>query len=126
MKEELISVAMPTYNDEKYIAEAIESILNQTYKNFELIIIDDCSKDDNWKIISEYAKKDKRIKAYRNEKNRGISYNLNLAIKKAKGEYIARMDGDDTCTSDRFEIEIKELERTGADLIWTDLTYTDM
>jgi len=67
----LISVLMPNYNSEKYLNEAIESILNQTYENFEFIILDDCSTDNSWKIIQEYAKKDKRINIFRNEKNLG-------------------------------------------------------
>jgi glycosyltransferase involved in cell wall biosynthesis len=65
-----ISVIMPVYNTEKYLPESIESILNQSFKDFEFIIIDDCSTDDSYKICEEYSKKDNRVKLYRNKKNK--------------------------------------------------------
>ncbi len=93
---------MPVYNAEKYLRESIESILNQTYKNFEFIIINDGSTDYSLKIINEYYKKDCRIKIISRE-NKGLVYSLNEGISIAKGEYIARMDGDDVCNLDRLE-----------------------
>lgn len=111
MKNPLVSVLMPAYNAEKYIGEAIESILNQTYKNLELIIIDDCSTDDTWKIIQEYQKKDKRIIGVINNKNLKLSLTLNKGIQMAKGEYIARMDADDISTSDRIQNQVEFLEQ---------------
>ncbi|APQ75723.1 glycosyl transferase family 2 [Clostridium botulinum] len=105
----LISVIMPVYNAEKYLRESIESILNQTYKNFEFIIINDGSTDYSLKIINEYYKKDCRIKIISRE-NKGLVYSLNEGISIAKGEYIARMDGDDVCNLDRLEKQIKYMK----------------
>lgn len=104
-----VSVLMPAYNAEKYIAEAIESILSQTFKDFEFIIIDDASTDNTWKLIKQHAKKDKRIRAYRNEKNLNIAGTLNKGIKLAKSEIIARMDADDISLPARLSEQYKYL-----------------
>ena len=101
---DLVSVIMPTYNVEQFVAEAIESILNQSYSNIEFVIVDDCSTDNTYKICEEYAQKDSRIKLLRNEKNSKIEFSLNRALKNCTGKYVARMDGDDI--SDKFRIEI--------------------
>ncbi len=106
----LISVIMPAYNGEKYLAEAIESILDQTYNNFEFIIINDGSTDKSLEIIKEYAKKDKRIKIINNNKNLGISLSLNKGVITGKGKYIAIMNQDDISLTKRFEEQIKFLE----------------
>lgn len=103
-----ISVIMPAYNAEKYIAEAIESILNQTYTNFEFIIINDGSTDLTEEIILSY--KDKRIVYLKNDKNSGIVYTLNRGLNAAKGEYIARMDSDDISLSTRLEEQLSFME----------------
>ncbi|MBA4321165.1 MAG: glycosyl transferase, partial [Flavobacterium sp.] len=100
--EPKISVLMPAYNAEKYIAEAIESILNQTFKDFEFIIVDDCSTDKTWEIIQEYTKKDERIVALKNEKNLGIAGNRNKLIGMAKGKYIVWQDADDISFPERL------------------------
>ncbi|AVQ44402.1 TPA: glycosyltransferase family 2 protein [Clostridium sporogenes] len=105
----LISVIMPVYNAEKYLKESIESILNQTYKNFEFIIINDGSTDDSLRIINEYYKKDFRIKIISRE-NKGLVYSLNEGISIAEGEYIARMDGDDICELQRLEKQIEYMK----------------
>ncbi|WP_278321641.1 glycosyltransferase [Clostridium botulinum] len=102
----LISVIMPVYNGEKYLKESIESIMNQTYKNFEFIIINDGSTDNSLNIINEYAERDSRIKVISRE-NKGISYSLNEGISASKGEYIARMDADDICMPERFDEQLK-------------------
>ena len=91
----LVSVIMPAYNAGKFIDRAVESILDQTFKDFEFIIIDDGSEDDTWNVIQKFAKKDRRIVSLRNEKNLNISNSLNRGLGVAKGEYIARMDADD-------------------------------
>lgn len=101
---ELVSVIMPTYNVEQFVAEAIESILNQSYSNIEFVIVDDCSTDNTYKICEEYAQKDSRIKLLRNEKNSKIEFSLNRALENCTGKYVIRMDGDDI--SDKFRIEI--------------------
>ncbi|SKC48056.1 Chondroitin polymerase [Acholeplasma oculi] len=107
----LISILMPVYNVKEYIGEAIESILNQTYKNFELIIIDDASSDGTTLMIESYAKKDSRIIHLKNQKNEKIVSSLNKGLDRAKGDYICRMDGDDISELDRLEKKIDYMER---------------
>ena len=104
-----ISVIMPCYNSQKYVAEAIQSILNQTFKNFELIIIDDGSRDNTWETIKKFTK-DKRVIAIKNEKNLGLAKTLNKAISRSHGTYIARMDNDDWAYPDRLEKQYTFLE----------------
>lgn len=104
----LISVVLSTYNDENYIVEAVNSILNQTVTDFELIIIDDCSTDKTVQIIKSI--KDDRIKLYENAVNVGLTKNLNKALKLCKGQFIARMDGDDISDITRFEKQLKYFE----------------
>ena len=103
-----VSCVMPVYNGEKYLRETIESILNQTYKDFEFIIIDDGSTDNSVKIIESYN--DSRIKLYKNEKNMGISDSTNKGIELAKGEYIALTDHDDIYYNTRLEKQVKYLD----------------
>lgn len=103
-----ISVIMPVYNAELYIKECMDSILNQTLDNFELIIIDDCSIDNTNQIISSYQ--DRRIKFFRNEINLGLTLNLNKAINISCGKYIVRMDSDDICMPSRFEVQYRFME----------------
>ena len=91
----LVSVIIPCYNAEKYVESAIRSIMNQTYKNLEIIITDDCSTDDTLEILQKLAKEDSRIKLYKNETNLKIVKTLNNMISQANGKYIARMDADD-------------------------------
>ena len=105
-----VSVLMPAYNSEKYLGEAIDSILNQTFTDFEFIIINDGSKDNTAKIVEEYAKKDKRIRFIDNKKNQGIVGVLNEGIDLCRGKYIARMDSDDISLPTRFEKEIEYME----------------
>ncbi len=105
-----VTVLMPAYNAEKYIGTAIESILNQTYTDFEFIIVNDCSTDNTLRIINDYAKKDKRIRVISNKENQKIAKTLNIGLKEAKGEYIARMDADDWSYPDRLEKQVKYME----------------
>lgn len=105
----LISVVMSVYNSEKYLVEAIESILNQTYTNFEFIIVNDGSTDSSLDIIQEYMEKDERIVLISRE-NKGLPYSLNEGIEKAKGKYIARMDADDISLPTRFEKQIEFMQ----------------
>jgi glycosyltransferase involved in cell wall biosynthesis len=100
---------MSTYNAEKYIMEAVFSILNQTYKDFEFLIIDDCSNDKTAEILNLIN--DPRVKIFFNKNNKGLTYNLNYLISLAKGEYIARMDSDDISMHNRFEHQINILRK---------------
>ena len=110
MIKDLISVLMPTYNVEAYIEEAVNSILIQTYKKFELIIVDDFSTDKTYEILSQISRKDNRIRLFRNKTNQKICKTLNFALKQARGEFIARMDGDDVSCPERFEIMLDFLK----------------
>jgi len=105
-----ISVIMSVYNGEAYLEEAIESVINQTFENLELIIINDCSTDSTSEILASCAVKDNRIKVHTNEVNLKLPSSLNKAISMAQGKYIARMDADDICLPDRFEKQYKFME----------------
>lgn len=105
-----ISVLMPNYNCEKYLAESIESILNQSFTDFEFVIVDDCSTDNSWEIIQGYAKQDKRIVAMRNDENLWISSNRNKLLNLAKWEYIVWQDADDISVSDRISKQKQVLD----------------
>ena len=91
----MISIAMATYNGEKYLREQLDSILKQTYSDFELIICDDCSKDATWEILEKYAQNDQRIRIYKNKQNLGFKRNFEKAISLCKGKFIALSDQDD-------------------------------
>lgn len=106
----LISVIMPVFNGQKYLAEAIESILYQTFPHYEFIIIDDASSDKSLPIAQHYAKLDPRIRLIHNNENVGIAKSLNKGIELAKGFYIARMDADDISLPDRFQKQVDFLE----------------
>lgn len=110
-KNPLVSVIMPVYNAGKFVDEATTSILNQTYKNLELIVIDDGSTDKSREIVNKYAKLDKRVKVITLAKNRGPSYASNVGIKKARGTYIARMDADDMSLPGRIEKQVAYLRK---------------
>ncbi len=108
MTKNLVSVVMSNYNtDELYLRASIESILSQTYENFEFIIVDDCSTDNSIDVIESYS--DDRIKLIKNKQNMGLTKSLNVAIKAAKGEFIARMDADDISLPQRFEKQVEFL-----------------
>ncbi len=104
-----VSVLMPVYNVEKYVAQAVESILNQTYRDFELIVLDDCSPDKSSAIIDQYD--DKRIVRYKGTENVGLANILNVGIGLARGRYIARMDSDDVSFSNRLQTQVDYLEK---------------
>lgn len=119
----MISVVMSVYNAEKYLKEAIESVLNQTYQNFELIIVNDCSSDGSVVILQDYQKRYECINLIHNESNLGLTKNLNLALSIAKGEYIARMDADDVCDIERFQKQIDFLNKNESIDILGTFTY---
>lgn len=107
-----ISVLMAVYNEsETYLRAAMESILNQTFSNFEFIIVNDCSDAATVRILNEYVLSDNRIVLIDNKKNIGLTKSLNKALKKAKGKYIARMDSDDISIKERFEKQFFYMER---------------
>ncbi|MCX6810607.1 MAG: glycosyltransferase [Candidatus Berkelbacteria bacterium] len=109
--EPKISVLMPVYNAEKYLAETINSVLNQSYLNFEFIIVNDCSTDSSLEIIRKYQKNDQRIKVVSLAKNIGVAGALNAGLKICSGKFVARVDADDPCKNDRFEKQLKYLKK---------------
>ena len=117
MKDPLISVLLSVYNDEKNIEESINSILSQSYKNIELLVIDDCSTDNTYKVINEI--KDSRIRIFRNKDNQGLTKSLNTLIKESKGHILARQDSDDISLPNRLEIQYNELQKLQLDACTT-------
>lgn len=109
MKTPLVSVIMPVYNSEKFLDEAIESILKQTYRNLEIIIVDDGAKDHSLAIIEKYAQRDNRIK-YWTKENEGVAKTLNDCIGKANGKYWIRMDADDISYPERIRVQVNYME----------------
>ena len=105
-----VSVLIPLYNAEKYIARTLESVIRQTYKDFEIVVIDDCGTDSSVDIVKEFQKKDSRIKIIHNDNNRGIAYSRNRGIDLSEGKYIALLDDDDVMTERRLEWQVKYLD----------------
>jgi glycosyltransferase involved in cell wall biosynthesis len=120
--EPLVSILLPSYNHEQYVEEAIASLLNQTYKNIELIIIDDFSADGTFEMIRRLASSDSRIKCYRNEKNLGISNTMNRAIALASGEYIMTASSDDIWETYSVQTLVNEASRQNKSciIVWGD------
>lgn len=109
-----ISLIMSVYNGEDYLSEAIDSVLGQTFENFELIVINDCSTDNTSEILNSYAEKDERVKVHTNEVNLRLPSSLNKAMSFARGKYIARMDADDICMPTRLERQYRFMEENPA------------
>lgn len=107
----LVSIIIPCYNAEKYVESAVRSIMNQTYKNLEIILTDDCSTDGTFSILEKLATEDSRIKLYKNETNLKIVRTLNKMVQFANGKYIARMDADDISLLNRIEKQVEFLEK---------------
>lgn len=118
-KSKLLTVIVPVYNVEKYLDTCIKSIINQTYSNLEIILVDDGSKDDSGRICDKYAEKDKRIKVIHKE-NEGLSEARNLGIKLSKGDYITFVDSDDYIDERMYEILIHDLEYYDVDIATCD------
>ncbi len=108
--ENLVSIIMPAYNCEDFIAETIESVEKQIYQKWELIIVDDCSTDKTRDIAEEY-KKDQRVRLYKNNTNRGAAYSRNRAVRLAQGEFIAFLDSDDLWEKDKLKIQISFMKK---------------
>lgn len=120
-----ISIITPNYNCEKFISQTIDSVLSQTYKNWELIIVDDFSTDISYEIACSYAKKDERIKVIRNEKNSGAAFSRNVALDNATGEYIAFLDSDDLWNERKLEKQIEFMEKNNCDFCFSRYSLID-
>lgn len=114
----LVSVVMPSYNTAKYISDSIDSVIAQTYPNWELIIVDDCSTDDSMAVISSYN--DPRIRVLQNVKNSGAALSRNFALREAKGEWIAFLDSDDIWAPEKLEKQIAFMKTNGYAFTFTD------
>ena len=108
-KEIKVDIILPNYNSSNYIKDTIKSVLNQTYKNWNLIIVDDCSDKKTKKILKDYLK-NKRIRIYWLKKNKGAGYCRNFAIKKSKATYLAFLDSDDQWKKNKLESQIRYME----------------
>lgn len=120
-----IDILMATYNGEKYLKEQLDSILNQTYKDFRLLISDDASKDSTIKILEEYAKKDNRIVLFKQKENLGIIRNFEFLMKNVKSEFFMFSDQDDIWNEAKIEKSLNKIEETNSDLVYADLEVVD-
>ena len=121
----MISIAMATYNGEKYLKEQIDSILNQSIQDFELVVCDDCSTDNTWSLLDEYAQHDNRITIIENEKNLGVKHNFEKAISLTKGDFIAFSDQDDIWMPNHLELLLKAIENKSMACGNAEMMYED-
>ena len=112
-----VSVIVPVYNTEKYLNRCLDSLVNQSLKEIEILVINDCSTDNSKNILDEYEKKYQNIKVFHNKTNKGIGYNRNLGIKKASGEFIGFIDSDDWVEKNMFEKMYNKAKRDNLDLV---------
>lgn len=123
--EELVSIITPTYNCGKFIGETIESVLKQSYENWEMIIVDDCSTDNTKEVVKKYADNDRRIKYYLLEINSGAAVARTKAIELAIGDYIAFLDSDDLWTSNKLECQLKFMKENNYNFTCTEYEQID-
>lgn len=123
MIDGLVSVIMPSWNTSNFIAESIQSVIDQTYENWELIIVDDCSTDNTDEVVAKFT--DKRIRYFKNEKNSGAALSRNRALRDARGEWIAFLDSDDLWNPDKLEHQINFMNEHGYTLSYTEYEKID-
>lgn len=122
---DLVSIIMPSYNTGKYIAETIKSVLAQSYKNWELIIVDDCSNDDTDEVLKPFLSDD-RIRYLKNEKNSGAAFSRNRALKEAKGKWISFLDSDDLWLPNKLEKQLLFMKNNGYFFSYTNYEEIDI
>ncbi|CEI73873.1 MULTISPECIES: glycosyltransferase family 2 protein [Romboutsia] len=123
MNEPLVSIITPVYNAERFLGDTIKSIQNQTYKNWELVLVDDCSKDKSSDMIKEFQANDDRIRYIKLEKNSGASVSRNTGIKNAKGRFIAFVDSDDIWQPEKLKIQIEYMLENKLGFTFTSYRY---
>lgn len=123
MNEPLVSIITPVYNAERFLSDTIKSVQNQTYKNWEMLLVDDCSKDNSAQTIKEFQKYDDRIKYIKLEKNSGASVSRNTGIKNAKGRFIAFVDSDDIWKPEKLEVQVKYMLENNLGFTFTSYRY---
>lgn len=122
---DLVSIITPAYNSEKFIADTIMSVLNQTYQNWEMIVVDDCSTDKTAEIVLSIQKEDNRIRYIKNGSNRGVAFSRNVALKSAKGKWIAFLDSDDVWHPEKLEKQIEFMNRNNYHFSYTNYCEID-
>ena len=120
-----VSIIMPNYNCEKFIKDTIESVINQTYSNWELLIVDDCSTDSSVEIINGYCQKDERIKLFINDVNKGAAASRNWAMREASGRWIAFLDSDDLWLPEKLEKQLAFMTENGYKFSYTAYEHVD-
>ena len=121
--EHLVSIIMPSYNTGKFIGQTISSVLAQTYENWELVIVDDCSADDTDAVVAAFS--DPRIRYFKNEKNSGAAVSRNRALREAKGRWIAFLDSDDLWEPEKLEKQIAFMEKNACAFSYTNYRHID-
>ncbi len=121
----LVSIITPSYNCERFIRQTIESIISQTYTNWELLVADDCSTDSTRSIVEDYAAVDKRIKLFKLDVNSGAGVARNEAIRHARGRYIAFCDSDDIWLRDKLAVQLQVMEKTGCPVAYASYITCD-
>ncbi len=124
-KRPLVSIITPNYNCGNFIALTIESVIAQTFTDWEMLIQDDCSTDNSYEIALEYAKKDSRVKVFRNEKNSGAAITRNNAIKIAQGKYLAFLDSDDIWFPEKLEKQLEFMQKNNCDFVFSEYEQID-
>lgn len=124
-KEELVSIVVPVYNAEKFLKDTVRTVLEQTYPNWELLLVDDCSNDDSVNIIKEYVTKDDRIQLLKNEKNSGAALTRNKGIEEAKGTYLCFLDADDLWEKEKLEKQLKFMKENHCAFSYTSYEFAD-
>lgn len=119
----MVSIIVPVYNAEKFLRETIDSVLNQTYEDFELLLVDDCSKDGSVRLIEEY--RDLRVRLIKQEENHGAYAARNRGLEEAKGRFIAFLDSDDLWESDKLSKEMAFLQEKNAGFVFTGYEFVD-
>ena len=124
-KHPTVSVVMPAYNAERFIKETISSVISQTYTDWELIVIDDCSLDSTCAVVEALAAEDDRIRLIKNEQNIGVADTRNKGFDLCRGDYVALLDSDDVWFSDKLERQVELAKQTGADIIYCSYKMID-
>lgn len=120
-----VSIIMPNYNCENFLEKTINSVLNQTYSDWELLIVDDCSTDNSVEIIKSYCEKDERIRLFINEENSGAAASRNRALREATGKWIAFLDSDDLWLSEKLEKQLAFMSENGYKFSYTSYEHVD-
>jgi teichuronic acid biosynthesis glycosyltransferase TuaG len=124
-KQPLVSIVVPVYNAARFMDDTIQTVLNQTYQNWELLLVDDCSSDDSVQIIQKYQKKDERIKLFKLSENSGAAIARNTGIDKANGHYLAFLDADDLWVKNKLELQVAFMQEKNAAFSFTGYEFAD-